>query len=198
VNQMYQNFFKRLFDLALAALALPLWLLILAMLGPCIYFQDRGSIFFNAPRLGKNGQIFKMYKFRSMRINAPDIRNPDGSTFNSEDDPRVTKLGRFLRKSSLDETPQILNILKGEMSFIGPRPDLPEEIEHYYGPKQKILTVLPGITGYNQAYYRNKINLERKVENDIYYVENISLNLDVKVFFKTIQTVMHGRNIYRN
>ncbi|MCK9329632.1 MAG: sugar transferase, partial [Candidatus Cloacimonetes bacterium] len=110
---MYRDFFKRIFDLVLAIIALPFWLIILVIVGPMIYFQDKGSIFYNAPRLGKDGKIFKMYKFRSMKMNALDLRNEDGSTFNAEDDPRLTNIGKFMRKTSLDETPQLLNIIKG-------------------------------------------------------------------------------------
>jgi undecaprenyl phosphate N,N'-diacetylbacillosamine 1-phosphate transferase len=124
---MYKKYFKRILDLILALIALPFWFIIFIIVGPIIYFQDKGPIFYNAPRLGKDGKVFKMYKFRSMKVNAPDIRNEDGSTFNSEDDPRLTKIGKFIRKTSLDETPQLLNIIKGDMSIIGPRPDLPEQ-----------------------------------------------------------------------
>src|SRR3954467_12999028 len=116
---MYKSFLKRIFDLILALVALPFWFIILIVIGPIIYFQDKGFIFYNAPRLGKNGKIFKMYKFRSMKMNAPDLRNEDGSTYNAEDDPRLTKTGKFLRKNSLDEIPQILNVIKGDMSLIG-------------------------------------------------------------------------------
>ena len=130
---MYSKIFKRMFDLILSIIALPILLIILAIIGPIIYFQDKGPIFYNAPRLGKDGKIFKMYKLRSMKVNAPDIRNEDGSTFNSEDDPRLTKIGKLIRKTSLDEIPQILNIIKGDMSIIGPRPDLPEHMEYYEG-----------------------------------------------------------------
>ena len=154
---MYKKYFKRILDLALAIIALPIWFIILIVIGPLIYFEDKGPIFYNAPRLGKNGKIFKMYKFRSMKVNAPDIRNEDGSTFNSEDDPRLTKVGRILRKTSIDEIPQVLNVLKGDMSFIGPRPDLPEHKNYYEGNEIRKLEVKPWITGYNQAYYRNAI-----------------------------------------
>lgn len=92
---------------------------------PLIWLTDRGPTFYNAQRVGLNGKIFKMFKFRSMKVNAPDIRNTDGSTFNSSDDPRVTRIGRFIRKTSIDEIPQILNVLIGDMSFVGPRPVLP-------------------------------------------------------------------------
>lgn len=146
---MYKRFFKRVVDLAIALIALPFWLVVLIIIGPLIYLEDRGPMFYNAPRLGKDGKVFTMYKFRSMKANAPDIRNEDGSTFNTEDDPRLTRIGRFIRKTSLDETPQILNVIKGDMSIIGPRPDLPEHMELYKGDERRKLEVRPGITGYN-------------------------------------------------
>lgn len=180
----------------LALIALPLWFIILIFIGPCIYFQDKGSIFYNAPRLGKDGKVFKMYKFRSMKLNAPDIRNEDGSTFNSEDDPRLTRIGKFIRKISFDETPQLLNIIKGEMAIIGPRPDLPEAMESYTPFEKVKLSVRPGITGYSQAYFRNLISSKDKFRNDVYYIENLSLILDLRIFFKTIFSVVLRKNIF--
>ena len=123
---MYKHFFKRLFDLIIALFALPFVLLLILIMVPLIWLTDRGPTFYNAQRVGLNGKIFKMFKFRSMKVNAPDIRNTDGSTFNSSDDPRVTRIGRFIRKTSIDEIPQILNVLIGDMSFVGPRPVLPD------------------------------------------------------------------------
>ena len=122
---MYKHFFKRLFDLIIALFALPFVLLLILIMVPLIWLTDRGPTFYNAQRVGLNGKIFKMFKFRSMKVNAPDIRNTDGSTFNSSDDPRVTRIGRFIRKTSIDVIPQILNVLIGDMSFVGPRPVLP-------------------------------------------------------------------------
>jgi lipopolysaccharide/colanic/teichoic acid biosynthesis glycosyltransferase len=193
---MYKHFFKRGIDLLLALLALPFWVVILVIVGSIIYFQDRGSIFYNAPRLGKDGKIFKMYKFRSMKMNAPDLRNEDGSTFNAEDDPRLTKIGKFIRKTSLDETPQILNIIKGDMSIIGPRPDLPEQISYYEDTDIRKLEVYPGISGYSQAYFRNSAEWKDRLKNDVFYVENISLWLDIKIFFKTIECVLRRKGVY--
>jgi Sugar transferases involved in lipopolysaccharide synthesis len=193
---MYRNFFKRIFDLVLAIIALPFWLIILIIVGPIIYIQDKGSIFYNAPRLGKDGKIFKMYKFRSMKINAPDLRNEDGSTFNSEDDPRLTKIGKFVRKTSLDETPQLLNIIKGDMSIIGPRPDLPEHKLLYNGNESRKLEIRPGVTGYNQAYYRNTIPWKERIKNDIYYIDHLTVWLDIKVFFKTVVSVLKRDDVY--
>lgn len=121
---MYKNFFKRLIAFFIALCCLPFVLVALVILGPIIYFTDKGPIFYNATRTGKNAKQFKMYKFRSMYVNVPDIRNADGSTFNSDDDPRVTPIGRFILKTSVDEIPQLLNVLLGDMKFVGPRPTL--------------------------------------------------------------------------
>ena len=177
-------------------LALPFWFLILIIIGPIIYFQDKGSVFYNAPRIGKNGEIFKMYKFRSMKMDASDLRNEDGSTFNSEDDPRLTKIGKFIRKTSLDETPQLLNIIKGDMSVIGPRPDLPEHLKLYENDEERKLEIRPGVTGFNQAYYRNTIPWKERIQNDIYYIDNLTWWLDVKIFFKTIISVLKRQDVF--
>lgn len=196
---LYKHFFKRLIDLILSLIGLPFFCLIFIVLAPIIFLTDRGSVFYNAPRLGRNGKVFNMYKFRSMKVNAPDIRKKDGSTYNGDDDPRVTKIGRFMRKTSLDETPQLLNVLKGDMSVIGPRPFV---TTHYYGydklePKmKKRIEVRPGITGYSQAYYRNSITQDEKIEQDCYYADHVSFLLDVKVFFQTIKSVLMRENIY--
>jgi undecaprenyl phosphate N,N'-diacetylbacillosamine 1-phosphate transferase len=193
---MYKVFFKRLFDLILALIALPFWLIILLIIGPIIYFQDKGSIFYNAPRLGKGGKVFKMYKFRSMKMNAPDLRNDDGSTFNSEEDQRLTKIGKFIRKTSLDETPQLLNIIKGDMSIIGPRPDLPEHRELYEGNEERKLEIRPGITGYNQAYFRNTVPWKERIQHDIYYIDHLTCWFDIKVFFKTAVSVLKREDVF--
>lgn len=131
-------------------------------------------------------------------VNAPDIRNEDGSTYNGDDDPRVTKVGRFMRKTSIDELPQFLNVFLGDMSLIGPRPDPLDDMEIYTEHQKKKLIVRPGITGYNQAYYRNSVEQNEKFENDVYYAENISFILDVKIFFKTIATVLTHDNVYND
>lgn len=193
---MYRKYFKRIFDIGLSLIALPFWLILLLVVGPMIYFEDKGSCFYNAPRLGKNGQIFKMYKFRSMKMNAPDLRNDDGSTFNAEDDPRLTRIGKFIRKTSIDETPQLLNVLNGDMSIIGPRPDLPEHIREYENDEARKLEVRPGVSGYNQAYFRNTVPWKERIKNDIYYIDNLSLLMDLKVFFKTIQVVLKRDSVY--
>lgn len=193
---MYKNLLKRVFDLILAIIALPFWVIILVIIGPIIYFQDKGTIYYNAPRLGKDGKVFKMYKFRSMKLNAPDLRNADGSTFNAEDDPRLTKIGKFIRKTSLDETPQLLNIIKGDMSIIGPRPDLPEHRDLYENNEERKLEIRPGVTGYNQAYFRNTVPWKERIQNDIYYIDNLSWWLDLKIFFNTAISVLKREDVF--
>nr|MCR5517775.1 sugar transferase [Lachnospiraceae bacterium] len=167
---MYKSFVKRILGLLLSIIGLPFFVVIFIVVAPLIVIEDRGPIFYNAPRLGRNGKTYKMYKFRSMKVNAPDLRNEDGTTYNSEDDPRVTKIGKFLRKTSLDETPQLLNVLIGNMAFIGPRPDLPGADKTAYRPGDEVkLTVNPGITGYSQAYYRNSSTLDQRFNGAVYY-----------------------------
>jgi undecaprenyl phosphate N,N'-diacetylbacillosamine 1-phosphate transferase len=194
---MYKTFIKRIIDFLLALAILPILIPIFIFVAPIIVLTDKGSIFYISDRIGRDGRLFKMYKFRSMSVNAPDIRLPDGSTYNSEDDPRVTKIGRFLRKTSIDELPQILNVLKGDMSIIGPRPDPPDWIDKYSAEDRIFLTVKPGITGYSQAYYRNSVDSLEKIKNDAYYARNCSFTLDVKIFLKTIVVVLKRENIYR-
>ena len=195
---MYSKRIKRVFDLIIGLFALPFVLFVTLIMTPIIYLNDKGPIFYNASRIGKNGKPFKMYKFRSMMVNAPDIRNEDGSTYNGDDDPRVTKVGRFMRKTSIDELPQFFNILLGDMSLIGPRPDPLDDMDIYTEYQKKKLTVRPGITGYNQAYYRNSVEQNEKFEHDVYYAENISFVLDVKIFFKTIATVLTHDSVYND
>lgn len=196
---MIYLFFKRLFDILLSLIALPFVIVIMIVFAPIIYFTDRGPVFYNAPRLGKKGEVFTMYKLRSMKVNSPNIKNPDGSTYNGENDPRVTKVGRFMRKTSIDELPQFFNVLKGDLSLIGPRAHMVTGYQGYErldDKRKKRLDVRPGITGYSQAYFRNSITSDQKIENDIFYVENISFILDVKVFFKTVTSVLKRENIY--
>lgn len=131
-------------------------------------------------------------------VNAPDIRNEDGSTYNGEDDPRVTKIGRFMRKTSIDEIPQMLNVLLGDMSLIGPRPDPLDDMQIYTEYQKKKLQVRPGITGYNQAFFRNSVGQNEKFEHDVYYAEHISFVFDVKIFFKTIVTILSHKNVYND
>ena len=184
---MYVRFGKRVCDIVVGLVALPFVLLIIAVLAPFIHFEDKGPVFYNAPRVGKDGRDFKMYKLRSMRVNAPDLIMEDGSTYNGADDPRMTRVGAFMRKTSLDEMPQFLNVLKGDMSVVGP-PDLRRETELYEGEEGLKLTVKPGITGYAAVYGRNSLPWHDRLALDVHYVQRV-LQLDVKVFFKTFSAV---------
>ena len=195
---MYQVF-KRLMDIIISLIALPFVALVILIFAPIIYFTDKGPVFYNAPRLGKKGKVFKMYKLRSMKVNAPNIKNADGSTYNGKNDPRVTPVGRFMRKTSIDELPQFLNVLKGDLSLIGPRAhtaSITDDYETFDENRKRRLDVRPGITGYSQAYFRNSITADKKIENDVYYVNNLSFGLDVKIFIKTIVSVLKRENIY--
>lgn len=192
---MYK-YIKRALDLIFSLILFPLLFIVLLVLGPIIYFSDKGPIFYLSKRIGVKGKVFNMYKFRSMKVDAPDIRNADNSTFNGQNDPRVTRIGRVIRKLSIDEIPQLINVIKGDMSFIGPRPNMATTL---YNDLDKIrkarLDVRPGITGYSQAYYRNSISAIEKYKYDVFYVNNLSFKLDIKIFFKTITSVIFAKNI---
>lgn len=188
-----KNLFDRIGSIILFILILP----ILLIIGILIKLEDGGKIFFLQKRVGKDKKIFKIYKFRTMKENAPDIRLADGSTFNSDNDPRVTKIGKFLRRTSLDELAQIINIMKGEMSFVGPRPDLPDHLKLYEGEEFKKLTVKPGITGYAQVNGRNDLPWKERFKYDIYYAENCSILLDIKIILRTICIVFTGKGVNR-
>ncbi len=193
---MYKHFFKPLFDFFLALTALPFILLLCIPVAIAIKADDKGPVFYCGKRIGRNGKPFKMVKFRTMKVNAPDIRLNDGSTYNSDDDDRVTKVGKFLRKTSIDELPQIFNILKFQMSFIGPRPDPVDWLEKYADDERDFLKLRPGVTGYNQAYFRNSVDGQQKIDNDNYYYKHISLWFDIKIFFKTFICVVKKENVY--
>ena len=172
---MYVHFFKRIFDLIVALIASPFILIAICIFGPLIYLEDKGTVFYKAKRIAKGGKTFNMLKFRSMKVNAPDIRLEDGSTYNGDDDPRVTRIGKFMRNTSIDEIPQFLNVLLGQMSIIGIRPDPLDWLERY-----------------NE---RESVDGAIKLKNDVYYAEHISFVLDMKIFFKTIKTVLFKENV---
>lgn len=196
-GSLVYRFIKRTFDIACSAILMIPIGLVIGISAIFIKAEDKGPVFYMASRTGRYGKIFKMYKLRSMKVNAPDIRLEDGSTYNGDDDPRVTKFGKFARKTSIDELPQVINILKGDMTFIGPRPDTPIGSSAYTEEEKIILTVRPGITGYNQAVNRNSVLTKEKLKNDIYYVEHLSLWFDIKIVFMTIATVLGRKNINR-
>ena len=193
---LYQRFGKRVCDIAVSVAALPVVGIAVGACGVAIKREDGGPVFYNAPRVGKDGREFTMYKLRSMHMNAPDLVMEDGSTYNGADDPRMTKTGAFMRKTSLDEIPQFLNVLKGDMSVVGPRPDLKRETELYQGDESLKLTVKPGVTGYAAVYGRNSLPWHDRLALDVYYVRNMSFLLDVKVFFRTFLAVFKQEGIY--
>lgn len=194
--KLYRGFFKRCFDLIFAFFGLLFFLLLLIPVFIVIKLDDGGPVFYPSIRIGKNGKPFKMMKFRSMSVNAPDLRMEDGSTYNAKDDPRVTRVGRFMRESSLDEIPQILNVFVGTMSFIGPRPDIHIH-EEYADEVMYNLQVRPGLTGYSQAFYRSETTWVEKIRNDRYYVDHLSLGMDLKILVRTFVLVIKREKTYR-
>ncbi len=163
--------------------------------------EDDGPLFYEQLRYGKDGKKFRIYKFRSMCVDADKklkeyLANNDEARKEFEEnqklknDPRITKIGDFLRKTSIDELPQLINVLKGEMSLIGPRPIVDGEIEKYGTNKDKFLSVKPGLTGYWAANGRNNITYSERIKMELYYVDNMSFGLDLKIFFKTIVSVI--------
>lgn len=194
---MYK-FIKRLADILICVIALPFFLLILIPVAVAIKLDDRGPVFYKAERIGRNSKKINMLKFRSMKVNSENLLNADGSTYNAKDDPRVTRVGRFLRETSLDETPQILNVLVGDMSIIGPRASGWDALPTYKDDEKAKMDVRPGITGYTQAYYRNSIGVREKRLYDAWYAKNMSFKLDLKILFKTVATVFKHENVYTN
>ena len=195
-DPFYKRFGKRACDIAVGLVALPIVGVVTAVCGVAIKAEDGGPVFYNAPRVGRHGEEFTMFKLRSMKVNAPDLVMEDGSTYNGADDPRMTKVGAFMRRTSLDEMPQFLNVLRGDMSVIGPRPDLKRETELYEGDEGEKLNVRPGITGYAAVYGRNSLPWHDRLALDVYYVRNLSFPLDAKVFAKTFSTVFGQEGIY--
>lgn len=194
----YQIVLKRFIDIVLSVIILPIILLITVPIAIAIKIEDGGPIFYKSRRLGKGFKEFNMLKFRSMKVNAPDLRNEDGSTFNSQNDSRVTRIGRFIRETSLDELPQCFNVLLGHMSILGPRAGDVESKNTYEEDEKDKLLVRPGISGYTQAYYRNNLGVREKRLYDAWYAHNVSIWLDIKVLFKTVATVLKRENVYTN
>lgn len=187
---MYKRFFKRFFDILFALLALVLTSPILLITAIAIKVESKGPVIFIQQRVGKNGKVYDMYKFRSMCVGA---EQQEGGVFCKKGDARVTKVGAFIRATSIDELPQLVNIIKGEMSLIGPRPVLtyyPKEWHKYTGEELKRFDALPGVTGWAAVHGRKTNTVEARFAYDNYYVENLSLWLDIKIFFLTIKSVL--------
>ncbi len=184
---------KYIFDLLAGVLGLIVLSPVLLVVSCAIIINDPGPVFFKQKRIGKDGKTFEILKFRTMVQNAEKIG--DGLVVQTEDDPRITKVGRLLRKTSLDELPQLLNIVKGEMSLIGPRPPVtyhPYNGYESYPEKAKLrFKMRPGITGLAQVEKRNSATWDERIEIDIKYVENFSLLLDIKIFFKTFSSMKY-------
>lgn len=185
-------FIKRTIDILGALIGLIVLSPILLIVILAIRFESKGEAIFSQERVGEHGRTFKMHKFRSMVVNAEDLREKlekhnemDGPMFKIKDDPRVTKVGRFIRKTSIDELPQLVNVLKGEMSLVGPRPSLEEEIEEFEEWMKERLEVKPGLTCYWQVLGRNDIGFREWMELDVKYVKERSTWLDIKLIFKT-------------
>lgn len=195
---LYQIFIKRVIDIVLCLIIMPFILLITIPIAIAIKIEDGGPIFYNSRRLGKGFKEFNMLKFRSMSVNAPDLRNDDGSTYNSKADNRVTRVGRFIRETSLDELPQCFNVLIGHMSILGPRAGDVESKDTYEEDEKDKMLVRPGISGYTQAYYRNNLGVREKRLYDAWYAYNVSFALDIKILFKTVATVLKRENVYTN
>lgn len=187
---------KRAIDVIVATCGLVLLSPLLLLLFVAIRINSSGPSLFLQRRLGRGGQPFTLYKFRTMIVDAPDYRNADGSTFNSPRDARVTRIGGFLRSTSLDELPQLVNILAGQMSLVGPRPDLVDQEQFYSGAEWRRNLVKPGITGLAQTNGRNAICWAARKQTDLEYVANQSLLLDLRIIWRTIPYVLLSRGIH--
>ena len=197
IKSIYK-YIKRFMDILLASIGLVVLSPVFLIIAILIKTESKGKVFFKHKRIGKDGKEIYIYKFRTMVENAEDLIkkfSPEQmkefkENFKLENDPRVTKIGKILRKTSLDELPQLINIIKGDISIIGPRPVIEEELEKYGMNKNKFLSVTPGLTGYWAANGRSNTTYEQRMEMELYYVDNISFKLDLKVFFKTVLSVL--------
>lgn len=189
---------KRGFDLFASTVALILLSPIMLFIAIVIFFDDpKGSPIFSQTRVGKDGKEFKFYKFRSMCVNAEQIleqlkgqNEMDGPAFKMKNDPRITKIGKFIRKTSIDELPQLVNVIKGDMSIVGPRPPLPREVEQYSEYHRQRLMVKGGLTCYWQCGGRSNVGFDEWVDMDIKYIKEMSFKTDVKIILRTVKAVL--------
>ena len=187
---MYKHFFKRVIDFTIVLVTLLIIWPVLLVITIWLHFANKGAgAFFTQERPGKDGKIFKVIKFKSMT----DERDADGNLL--PDAQRLTKVGSFVRKTSIDELPQLINVLKGDMALIGPRPLLPEYMPYYTEREQLRHTVRPGITGWAQVNGRNNVSWDQKLEYDAFYVEHLSLGMDIKVLITTIKNVLERKDV---
>lgn len=190
---------KRFTDIIVSLCALVLLSPVYLLLSAVIYISDPGPVFYGHVRLGKNGKKIKVWKFRSMYVNADEIfenlpqekKEEFYKEFKIADDPRITKIGDFLRRTSLDELPQFYNVLKGDISLVGPRPIVEKELEKYAGREEKLLSVKPGLTGYWQTHGRSNYSYSNgRQEMELYYIDNRSTGMDFKILFQTVKVVL--------
>lgn len=198
-----QFLLKRAGDLFMVTLSLPFIIPLALVTALAIKLDSPGPIIFRQTRVGRNGTLFTCYKFRSMYVDAEAQRiklmahlEADGPIFKMEDDPRVTTVGRLIRRASIDELPQLLNVLKGEMSLVGPRPSLPREVREYNLHQLQRLNAIPGLTGLPQVSGRSNLGFKRWIDLDLQYIEQQSLWNDLKIMLKTIPAVLFGRGAY--
>lgn len=199
----YQRMIKRMFDIFICILLIPFLLPLFGILAMAIWVDDPGPVFFRQLRVGENRRSFKVFKFRSMVVNAEALRHTvekvdeNGNLIHkTRDDPRITRVGRFLRRFSLDELPQLFNVLRGEMSLVGPRPELPYLVEDYKPWQEARFAVPQGMTGWWQVNGRSDKPMHLNTEDDIYYVQNYSIWLDIQIVIKTVFMVLRGRGAY--
>jgi exopolysaccharide biosynthesis polyprenyl glycosylphosphotransferase len=194
---------KRLLDLLFTGLAMPFFGIIYAVTALLIKLDSRGPVIFKQQRIGKDGIPFEALKFRSMVDNAEalkaelqELNEADGPLFKIKDDPRITRIGRLIRRTSIDELPQLINVLKGEMSLVGPRPGTPDEVAQYEPWQVKRTTVRPGLTGLWQVSGRSDVPFDEMCLLDIFYIENWSLELDIRIIMQTIPHVLFRKGAY--
>lgn len=198
-KKAFYEFVKRIIDILLSILAIIVLSPIFLIVAIAIKLDSSGPVVYSQTRVGKNEKHFKMFKFRSMVINAEDMlkelkpmNEMDGPMFKIKEDPRITKIGRFIRKTSIDELPQLINILRGEMSIVGPRPSLPSEVEEFEPWMMERFVVKPGLTCFWQVSGRNNIPFRKWMELDIKYVKERNLWLDMKLVLKTVKVIFNG------
>ena len=204
INEQYgYRILKRSFDIIASVIGLIALSPIFLAVAIAIKWDDGGPVFYDQVRVGKNGRKFKMYKFRSMRVNAENEMEKlqehsevDGAMFKMKNDPRVTRVGKFIRKTSIDEFPQLLNVLLGQMSIVGPRPPLPREVADYTQYDKQRLYVKPGCTGLWQVTARNSVGFQEMVNIDLDYIQRRSIWLDLKIIFKTIEIIFVPNEAY--
>ena len=199
----FYRFTKRFFDILASLIGLIILSPVFLIVAIAIKVDDGGPIFYNQERIGKNGKEFKMYKFRSMKVNADQEleklihkNEVDGAMFKMKDDPRITRVGKFIRKTSIDEFPQLLNVLLGQMSIVGPRPPLPREVKMYTDYDWQRLYVRPGCTGLWQVTVRNSVGFHEMVNIDLEYIQKRGFWLDIKIMFKTIKIIFVPNSAY--